>query len=267
MKIIKIYIFLLLSVFLYAKSVYHTFEKSNNEICFTLNNTNLFDITYKVDANYSNLYSLQTLPLEGIIPEKSKKCVAKFFMTGQKYTLSPQYKWVVGSKNVFHNNLYKYRLPYKLGTTEYVTQGFNGVFSHKGNSKYAVDFGLKVGSKVYASRNGIVVMLKKDSKRGGIKKEYYDDANFIMIKHDDGTFAKYVHLSYNGVVVKVGQYVKRGELIGYSGNTGYTNGPHLHFIVFKGYNTKRRIPIKIKFIAKEGIITNPKKGMKLTAVK
>jgi murein DD-endopeptidase MepM/ murein hydrolase activator NlpD len=171
----------------------------------------------------------------------------------------------VGNKNVYHNDKYLYALPFKKGTTQIVTQGFNGVFSHKGESKYAVDFNLKSGQEVYASREGIVVMTKSDGKRGGVQKEFYSDGNFITIEHDDGTLGKYNHLSYNGVKVQVGQRVKRGEFIGISGNTGYTNGEHLHFIVFKPKDENSRIPIKIKFISHEGIVTDLKRGMKLTA--
>jgi murein DD-endopeptidase MepM/ murein hydrolase activator NlpD len=182
-----------------------------------------------------------------------------------KYGLKNSYSWVVGNKNVYHNNKYLYALPYKKGETKIVTQGFNGVFSHKGESKYAVDFNHNIGDKVYACREGLVVMVKSDGKKGGTLKKYYDDANFITIKHSDGTYGKYNHLAYNGVKVKVGQKIKRGEFIGVSGNTGYTNGAHLHFIVYKPKDYKSRESIPIKFISKEGIITYPKRGMRLTA--
>lgn len=230
-----------------------------------MHNTNLFDITYKYDADYENLYPLDDVPIEGTIRGKSKKVVAKFMKVGGKYSLNSSYQWVVGNKNVYHNNKYLYALPYKKGETKIVTQGFNGVFSHKGESKYAVDFNHKIGDKVYASRDGMVVMTKADGKQGGTLKKYYDEANFITIKHKDGTLGKYNHLAFNGVKVKVGQKIKRGEFIGISGNTGYTNGAHLHFIVYKPKDYKSRVSFPIKFISQEGIVTYPKRGMKLTA--
>ena len=55
--------------------------------------------------------------------------------------------------------------------------------------------------------------------------------NFVRIVHDDGTMALYAHLKSEGVLVRVGQRVRKAEAIGLSGNTGFTTGPHLHFAV------------------------------------
>jgi murein DD-endopeptidase MepM/ murein hydrolase activator NlpD len=73
-------------------------------------------------------------------------------------------------------------------------------------------------------------------------------ANFVIVKHDDGTQAKYVHFKPGGVLVSLGQKVKPGQIIGLSGNTGFSRGPHLHFEVFcvvDGTMT-RSIPFKVK---------------------
>jgi murein DD-endopeptidase MepM/ murein hydrolase activator NlpD len=56
-------------------------------------------------------------------------------------------------------------------------------------------------------------------------------ANYIRILHDDGSMAVYAHLAPEGTQVRPGQRVRRGERIGLSGNTGYSGGPHLHFVV------------------------------------
>ena len=66
-----------------------------------------------------------------------------------------------------------------------------------------------------------------------------DYNNFVLLYHDDGTMADYAHLRRDGVVVKEGQRVETGELLGYSGDTGYTSGPHLHFVVFLSRGPKR----------------------------
>ena len=57
-------------------------------------------------------------------------------------------------------------------------------------------------------------------------------SNWVKIRHEDGTMAAYSHLTAGGVLVKVGDPIVAGQLIGLSGNTGNTGGlPHLHFHV------------------------------------
>src|SRR5690625_5722784 len=69
-------------------------------------------------------------------------------------------------------------------------------------------------------------------RRAGDNLEYFGPrANFVRILHDDGSMALYAHLDYGGVSVRDGQRVKRGQRIGRSGNTGFSTGPHLHFVV------------------------------------
>jgi LysM repeat protein len=86
----------------------------------------------------------------------------------------------------------------------------------------AVDFGAPTGTPVYASATGRVI----DSRYGGWNGGY---ALMIIISHDNGTQTLYAHLSEN--MTKVGQKVKKGEIIGRVGSTGNSTGPHLHFEV------------------------------------
>jgi len=55
--------------------------------------------------------------------------------------------------------------------------------------------------------------------------------NYVKIKHDNGMYTLYSHLKYGTVAVKVNQRVAKGTVLGYMGNTGYSNGAHLHFEV------------------------------------
>jgi murein DD-endopeptidase MepM/ murein hydrolase activator NlpD len=55
--------------------------------------------------------------------------------------------------------------------------------------------------------------------------------NWVMVRHDDGTVARYIHLTQNGALVELGDRVVRGQAIGLSGNSGASTGPHLHFDV------------------------------------
>ncbi|GAB3349436.1 peptidoglycan DD-metalloendopeptidase family protein [Lysobacter tyrosinilyticus] len=114
-----------------------------------------------------------------------------------------------------------------------IDQGFGGSFSHNDpQNRYAVDFAADIGTPVVAAREGVVMQVENDFAKAGLNREKYGGrANFIRILHDDGTMALYAHLREEGVLVRVGQRVRAGQQIALSGNTGFTTGPHLHFVV------------------------------------
>lgn len=105
--------------------------------------------------------------------------------------------------------------------------------AHVGKLKHSIDYTCNEGTRLLATQDGEVVWVKQDSKIGGPDKKYWNDGNRIVIKHKNEEYSAYEHLRPNGASVKVGDKVKKGQLIGYSGNTGYTFGPHLHFEVFR----------------------------------
>ncbi|NOT87199.1 MAG: M23 family metallopeptidase [Lysobacter sp.] len=123
---------------------------------------------------------------------------------------------------------------YPLRTPELqVEQGWGGVYSHNDDqNRHAVDFAADIGTPVLAARAGTVMEVESDFERAGLDNEHYArSANFIRIAHDDGTMALYAHLKQGGVLVRAGQRVRKADVIGLSGNTGFTTGPHLHFAV------------------------------------
>ncbi len=126
---------------------------------------------------------------------------------------------------------YAYLLPYIHQSRYFLLQAYNGKFSHR--RQYALDFKMKEGSAVCAAREGTVIAVKKDSDKGGKTAAFAQEANYIIIYHRDGTFAYYYHLQQNGAAVSVGDRVNAGQVIGLSGNTGWSTTPHLHFVVKK----------------------------------
>jgi murein DD-endopeptidase MepM/ murein hydrolase activator NlpD len=114
-----------------------------------------------------------------------------------------------------------------------IEQGYGGTFSHTdAQNRYAVDFAADIGTPVLAVRDGVVMQVESDFAKAGLSLEKFGGrANFVRILHDDGTMALYAHLQESGVLVSVGQHVHAGQQIGLSGNTGFTTGPHLHFVV------------------------------------
>jgi hypothetical protein len=132
--------------------------------------------------------------------------------------------------------------PFGEGTMVKLSQTFHGYFSHKEKSAYAVDFPQDIGTPVHAARGGIVREIKEDSNTGCADPSCASDGNFVRIDHGDGTVGIYFHLDFEGAAVAAGEQVAQGQLIGYSGNTGFSSGPHLHFAVQDFY--RQSLPLK-----------------------
>ncbi|WP_420934261.1 M23 family metallopeptidase [Alteromonas sp. A081] len=141
-------------------------------------------------------------------------------------------KWTVGDIDASHDNDFRYLSPLQPHQNYPIVQGVNGSFSHSGASRYALDFGAKEGTPVLAARGGVVIDTKSTGKKGGPTADFAKYANYVAILHDDGTTGEYYHLKYNGVTVSREQRVAQGQLIGYTGNTGFSSLPHLHFGVY-----------------------------------
>lgn len=138
---------------------------------------------------------------------------------------------------------YVYSLPFEKKDKHLLIQGYYSSFSHK--NRIAVDFKMRRGTKIAAARDGAVVRLKEDGNKGGLRREYRQFGNYVVIEHADGSRAGYWHLKQNGVLVNVGDSVKQGQVIGLSGKTGYSALPHLHFIVWTNKNGQwQQIPTR-----------------------
>lgn len=144
---------------------------------------------------------------------------------------------------------YIYELPFAKAESYKVHQGYNGIFSHQG--KNALDFNMPIGTKVHAIRDGIVTKVVDQHHQNCGTKECKQYNNLIIIYHSDGTFAEYTHLKQEGAKVIVGDSVKQGQFIGYSGNTGWSTGPHLHLEVFL-QKLHKRVTVQTKFKVNEG---------------
>lgn len=119
-----------------------------------------------------------------------------------------------------------YKLPWKSGVTRFVSQGNRSFTSHRGIHLYAWDFWMPIGTEVLAAREGIVLKIEQDFDGIGL------NSNFITIEHADKTRAMYAHIKKEGALVHVGEKVRQGEVIAFSGMVGQTINPHLHFVVF-----------------------------------
>ena len=97
-----------------------------------------------------------------------------------------------------------------------------------------MDFSTKTGTEIYATGEGKVILVEK-SRRGY--------GNHVIIDHGYGYKTLYAHMSQFNV--RRGEEIKRGEVIGYVGNTGTSVAPHLHYEVIK--NGAKVNPINFYF--------------------
>lgn len=168
-----------------------------------------------------------------------------FSLTGirarRKTTYSYTYRAVFGdAKQVSYDSSFRYDLPFKKNGRYRIEQGYYGRFTHQNEN--SLDFNLPQGSQVRAARAGVVVSVVQHFNTSCLREDCKAMANHVVIYHNDGSLAEYSHLAYNGARVAVGDSVNRGDLIALSGNTGYTRGPHLHFICYLAdFSTHRSI--------------------------
>lgn len=252
MKKFLVFVLLIIGYFANAQEKWNLkfyTETVNREYFVYADNDELMPMSSQFKFKVSNLTSSLPNNQVIVIPAKSKKFLVA--------TLKP-IKTNEGNKLEFTNSFnfgdvlvkdydsdYIYDLPFEKGKTQLIFQGYNGTFSHKNEN--SLDFNLKVGEKVLAAREGIVVQVVDIHTQSCPTISCAKYNNKILVMHSDGTFADYAHLKYKGSVVKKGDVITKGQHIGYSGNTGFSSGPHLHFMVFINAIDGTRTSIKTLF--------------------
>jgi murein DD-endopeptidase MepM/ murein hydrolase activator NlpD len=122
---------------------------------------------------------------------------------------------------------------YRHPVDSYARMTYTDSPAHVGPLVHSVDFIVPIGTAVRAAHAGRVVDMKNDGYRGGDTRDFEQDGNFVEIEHEHGEFSEYEHLRKGSIIVKIGDIVRKGQIIGHSGATGWLGGlgPHLHFMV------------------------------------
>ena len=214
-----------------------------------------------------NVESFPPLPKSFVVrgPSEIRAVSLRPKSKGERWGYRTEIRAMLGDPNGKHTPSQPYRVPFETGKSFPISQGFNGSYTHNTpSSQYAVDIAMPEGTDIYAARNGRVMEVSNDFFSGGAQEKYMDKANLIRILHDDGSMAVYGHLRLESARVTPGAKVKRGQRIGISGNTGFSSGPHLHFVVQLNSGDEMR-SVPFEFAGKNGELIKPQEKLILTA--
>lgn len=216
-----------------------------------------------------NVYSEPELPKRFIVqPGESESLIHLGAVNAyQPSSFSLQYRYMLGDPTAKHDDTAIYLPPIDPTDSFQISQAFGGEFSHTDpQNRYAVDIVMPIGTPIHAARAGTVVEVENDFFNSGTEQAYKSRANSIRILHEDGSMAVYAHLKLEKAQVHPGLEVSAGQLIGYSGNTGFTTGPHLHFAV--QVNTGMElVSVPFEFATLTGKPVTPQAGLWLNGVR
>ncbi len=216
--------------------------------------------------NSDNTRSEPNLPAAVILAAGEDKTVLKVFPADP--TKASSFKWqysmVLGDPRSKPDPEALNHIPFPQGEAYWVSQGFNGEETHlEEQTQFAIDITMPEGTPVLATRNGVVMQMEDDSFEGGSRRQkFLSKANLIRLLHDDGTMSVYAHLKLDSAKVRQGQRVRAGDQIAESGNTGYSSGPHLHFVIQKNSGGKL-VSLPYSFTLADGSKVEPDQQMRL----
>lgn len=237
-----------------------TTEQSGNRIRLYAETREGMDATVTLSAELENMVSAPALPATFDLSGRGRKLLAELRVAnpGAAWRWRYNYHYYRGNRGGRPAEVL-YMLPYRAGESYVLSQGNLGKFSHGPGTgdEYAFDFTMPAGTTICAARDGVVAGVRSDSNSGGPNRDFSNCANYVMIRHDDGTYADYLHLQPGGALVRVGDRVRAGQPIARSGNTGFSTTPHLHFVVYRTIDGTRResLPIKFRLAGSDGPVT------------
>ena len=222
------------------------------------------EVTIRADQ-FENMASNYRLPCSIIVEPRRKKDLVHMWVANPQlgYTYTYTQAIIPGDPRAVHDRNAVYQMP--ISSTDAgvvrISQGFNTNRTHNElQSLYAIDIPAPEGTLVRAARSGIVMDVANDFFRSGKTEKYKAMANYVRILHNDGTMALYAHLQLESALVKMGQQVAAGQSLGRVGSTGFSEGPHLHYVVQKNFGGElRSIPFRVA--GPNGTPTTPMEGM------
>lgn len=279
-KTILTSLILLLQIFIATQSIAGNSPVSiesrqvGQEMLIIAHNNSSFPYSIKASLiDNNNAASDHSWPIYAVLTPNSNSVLAKVFAADKAsgFSFKTYMTSMPGDFNAVHDPSAIYRLPYQDGMSFSIGQAIGGprTTHNTPNSLFAIDFNMPEGTPIIAARDGVVVQTEDKFTDGGRDQYYADKANFVRIMHNDGTAGIYAHLMHKGVAVSLGQFVTAGTLLGYSGSTGFSSGPHLHFVVTHVVKTSEgfddvSIPISF-YVGSPAFVFEPQKDFLVKA--
>lgn len=206
-----------ISGYLYLPNTYvDTITSLTSATVLDININSFISTTGSYESILSTIYNDETLTIYDL----SENCTY-YVASG-----SDTYWWPIGSKETEEIN----GKLFAKGTPASVN-----ISSHYGNRWGRNHNGLDItayrNANIIASKAGEVIAVVDGYGEGSTssRDEYINKANYVKIKHDDGSETRYWHLEKGTITVSVGERVEQGQVIGGMGNSGYSTGVHLHY--------------------------------------
>ncbi len=230
-------------------------ERNGDSITYYADNLEIYPVSlvFRGQPEVNNMKKPELFKTTQVIPAKTTKMRIAYFVVNDNQKAwgvkkMPGYYSYIGDitiKNYDKN--YVYDLPFAKGKAFWIHQGYNGTFSHQNEN--SLDFIMPEGTEILSSREGLVIDVVQKNNQGCPTRNCAPYGNYVSILHSDGTIAQYYHLQQNGAKVNIGDTVTKGQVIGLSGNTGWSSGPHLHFVTYLPSATgdKNRVTVKTLF--------------------
>ena len=206
-------------------------------------------------AGDTGLRPVPALPTEAVLRAGSERTVARLYRDDTRTVAGYGLDLVAVPGDPRARPLdFPYRLPFENARVR-VDQAFGGSYSHAdAANRHALDFALPEGTPVLAARDGVVMEILAGDPRSGTG---------IRLLHEDGSMAVYAHLQGGSIPVRIGEQVRQGQRIAYSGNSGFSTAPHLHFAVQTNAGMQLR-SIPFRMFADAGELKFPRGGVAAT---
>jgi len=212
-------------------------------------NTSIAPITLDVQMQLSGgARSDRGQLIKTVVPPKSTTTLTRIALANRpgQQGIGWRARQTIGDPRAVHDPQARYLPPFAPGGAYRVGQAPGGkITTHDSpQARHAVDITLPRGTPVLAARAGWVLDNVRYFGEGAPAPDQLMRANYVRILHEDGTWAVYAHLDSFSSSLAPGKRVEAGEEIGRSGNSGYSSGPHLHFVVQKNGGAQ---PVSLPF--------------------